>query len=383
LLPLTFLVGCSGDAPPAAPEVPKADVKHPQQRELANNLEFNGWMQPDKIQEVRSRVRGHIMEVKFTNGQKVKKGDVLFEIDPRTFQNALNVANAAVGRADAQLELAKKEYARSKALAGNRAASREEVEVNKAKEGVAAAEKVAALKAVDQANLELKYCKIIAEIDGRIGKAELTEGNLVNAGGSDPLLTTIVSIDPVRIYFNVDERSLQRYAQVVHAEGKNLSELLADLNRKNSKAKITFALEGEPGFTHEGTLAFSDNRIDPSTGTLQLYAVVANPDGFFQPGARVRVRLEEGKPTPALVVPETAILADQDKRYVLIADEKNIVRRRNVTLGVLTDDGMRAIKPEDTPAEGEKPEAWWVIVDNLQRCRVNYPVEPQKRKDEG
>jgi multidrug efflux system membrane fusion protein len=373
---MALVVGCSGEAPPAAPEAPKVSVMHPEQREITNHLEFNGWMEPDKIQQVRSRVRGHIKKVHFTDGQIVKKGDLLFEIDPRTFQNALNAANAKVNRADADLELARKEYARSTILQRDRAASREEVDVNKAKEGVAAAEKVVAQKAVDQATLELEYCRITADIGGRISKAELTEGNLVNAGGSDPLLTSIVSTDPIRIYFNVDERSLQRYAQTVKAAGKNLTELMAAL--KNAKTEFTFSLEGERDYKHKGTLAFSDNRIDPSTGTIQLYGTIPNPDGFFVPGARVHVRLAPGKPSPALLVPETAILSDQDKRYVLIADEKNDARRRNVTLGALTDDGLRAIQPEDKLAEGEKPEAWWVIVDNLQRVRINYPIDPQK-----
>ena len=349
---------------------------HPEARDLANSVEFNGWMQPDKTQEVRSRVRGHIDKVDFTNGQMVKKGDLLFEIDPRPFQAALDAANAQVKAADAALEYATKEYARVNGLVRTGAASREERDVWIAKQHIAAADKAKAEATAEQANLDLEYAKIKADIDGKIGKAELSEGNLVNAGGSDPLLTTIVSTDPIRVYFNVDERSLQRYARARHAEGKNVTELLAAL--KDAQAEFTFALEGERDFKHTGKLAFSDNRIDPGTGTLQLYGAVPNKEGFFVPGQRVRVRLPTGKPSPALLVPETAILADQDKRYVLIADDKNVVRRRNVTLGILTDDGLRVVEPADKLAEGEKPEDWWVIVDNLQRARLNYPMDPQK-----
>jgi RND family efflux transporter MFP subunit len=372
----TLQAGCTDDTPAAPPEAPKAAVMHPEQRPITNDLEFNGWMQPDKVQEIRARVRGHIMKVDFTDGQIVKKGDLLFEIDPRPFQNALNAANAKVSRAEADLELAKKEYVRSTTLQRDRAASREEVDVNKAKQGVAEAERLVALKAVDQSKLDLEYCRITADITGRISKAELTEGNLVNAGGSDPLLTTIVSTDPIRVYFNIDERSLQRYAQSVKATGKNVTELMAAL--RNAKTEFTFALEGDTEYKHKGVLAFSDNKIDPGTGTIQLYGTVPNKDGFYVPGARVHVRIATGKPAPSLLVPETAVLSDQDKRYVLIADEKNVVRRRNVTLGVLTDDGLRAFTPEDRLPEGEKPQDWWVIVDNLQRCRPNYPVDPQK-----
>jgi RND family efflux transporter MFP subunit len=373
-----LLVGCSPEGHSAgAPEAPKATVMHPGARDLTNSVEFNGWMQPDKTQEVRSRVRGHIKEVHFTDGQMVKKGDPLFEIDQRPFKEMLEAANAQVKAADAALELAQKEYARTRGLARTGAASREELDVWIAKQHVAAADKLKAEAGVRQAELDLEYAHITADIGGRIGKAELTEGNLVNAGGSDPLLTTIVSADPIRVYFNADERSLQRYARSQHKEGKNVTELLAAL--KDAQRDFTFALEGERDFKHTGKLAFSDNRIDPSTGTIQLYGTVPNKDGFFVPGARVHVRLPTSdKTSRALLVPETAILADQDKRYVLIADDKNVVKRRNVTLGMLTDKGMRVVEPADKLEEGEKPEDWWVIVDNLQRARLNYPIDPVK-----
>jgi RND family efflux transporter MFP subunit len=372
-----LVVGCSKEGPPAgSAEAPKASVMHPEARDLTNAVEFNGWMQADKVQEVRARVRGHIKKVDFTDGQIVKKGDLLFEIDPRPFQASLAAAKAQVTAAEAALELAKKEYARYYGLLRTGGSTQSDVDVWKAKQDVAAADKLKAQRGVEQANLDLEYARITAEITGRIGKAELTEGNLVNAGGSDPLLTTIVSSDPMRIYFNVDERSLQHYARSVNASGKNVTELLAAL--KNSDVDFTFALEGESGFTHTGRLAFSDNRIDPDTGTIQLYGTVPNPKGFFVAGARVRVRLPTGKPAPTLLVPETAILSDQDKRYLLIADDKNAVRRRNVTLGVLTDDAMRAVQPADKLPEGEKPEDWRVIVDNLQRVRLNYPIDPQE-----
>jgi RND family efflux transporter MFP subunit len=376
LLPPILVAGCSGNAPPAGPgEAPRVSVRHPEKRDLTNYAEFNGWMAPDKTQEVRSRVRGHIKKVHFKDGDIVKKGDLLFEIDPRPFDANLAAAKAQVKSEEAQLELAKKEVAREAPLVATGAVSKQDYDVAVAKENVATANKAKAQTAVDTANLDLEYARISADIGGRIGKAELTEGNLVNAGGSDPLLTTIVSTDPMRIYFNVDERSLQFYARSVKAEGKNVTELLASL--KDSKVEFTFELEGETGFKHTGKLAFSDNRIDPTTGTIQLYGTVPNKDGLFVAGARVRVRLPVGKPYEALLVPETAILADQDQRYVLIVDDKNLVRRQNVTLGTLTDDGLRVIKPEDK-AEQEKAKDWWVIVDNLQRARLNEPVNPEK-----
>jgi RND family efflux transporter MFP subunit len=187
------------------------------------------------------------------------------------------------------------------------------------------------------------------------------------------LLTTIVSVDPIRIYFNVDERSMQRYAKGIGARGGSLGDLLANL--KDQKATFSFALDGETGFTHEATLRFGDNRVDPSTGTLQVYGIVPNDKGSFVPGSRVRVRLTIGKPYKASLVPDTAILSDQDKRFVLVVDDKKTVCRKNVALGAITDDGMRAIVAADKQTEGEDVSKWKVIVDNLQRARLDEPVE--------
>ncbi len=376
---LIAVVGCSSEPPPSPAEAPKVSVMHPQKRELTDYVEFNGWLQPEETLEVRARVRGHIHKIHFKDGQIVTKGDLLFEIDPRPFKAALDAAKAQLASAEANLGLANKEYARYTSLLRVGASTREEVDVWTAKQSVRAAEKLQAIASVEQAQLDLEYSRLTADIGGRVSKAELTQGNLVNAGGSDPLLTTVVALDPIRVSFNVDERLLQRYARAAGVQGKNFTELLAAL--KDAKSGFTFAQDGEREFTHKGTLAFGDNRIDPSTGTIQVYGRASNPDGKYLPGARVRVRLPVGgKANPAVLVPETAILADQDKRYVLIVDAKHTVRRRNVTLGALTDDGLRAVRPADALAEGEQVADWWVIVDNLQRARLNYPVDPQKQQ---
>ena len=228
------------------------------------------------------------------------------------------------------------------------------------------------------AELDLEYSRITADIDGRVSKAEMTEGNLVNAGGSDPLLTTIVSVDPIRINFNVDERSMQRYAKSIGAAGRKSVRFAGE--HEGPKGEVCIRPRRRNGFQHEGELRFGDNRVDPSTGTIQVYGIVPNANGMFVPGSRVRVRLTIGKPYTAMLVPDTAILSDQDKRYVLIVDDKKTVRRRNVTLGAITDDGMRAIVPADKLAEGENVAEWQVIVDNLQRARLNYPVEANARR---
>jgi RND family efflux transporter MFP subunit len=371
------VVGCSSTPPSPPPEAAKITVAPPEKRELTDYVEFNGWLEPADTVDVRARVRGHINKIHFTDGQLVKKGDLLFELDPRPFKATVDAANAGLKVAEANYELAVKEYDRSYGLLRVNAAKREEVDIWTAKKAVGEAEKLGAQANIEKAKLDLEYSRVTADATGRIGKAQLAEGNLVNAGGSDPILATIVTIDPIRVAFNVDERLLQTRGEEFKKQGKSLTEVLSTL--KDTKAPFTFAQDGEREFNHKATLTFGDNRIDPGTGTILAYGTGDNKDGRYLPGARVRVRFPiAGNAKSSLLVPETAILADQDKRYVLIADEKNVVRRRNVTLGVLTDDGMRAIDPADKLAEGEKPETWRVLVDNLQRARLNYPIDPQK-----
>lgn len=366
------ITGCAKAPVAVPPEAPKVTVMHPEQRELSDHEEFNGWMAADKSVEVRARVKGHIKKVHFTDGAYVKKGDLLFELDPRPFQAEIGKARDELKVFEAQKTAADKEEARLKILQTKGGASIQQVEKAEADALALAASISAAKNQIATAELDLEYSKITADIAGRVSKAELTEGNLVNAGGSDPLLTTIVSVDPIKINFNVDERSMQRYAKSIGAAGGSLSDLLA--NMKDRKTAFEFGLDGETGFHHQGELRFGDNRVDPATGTIQVYGTIANSKGMFVPGSRVRVRLTIGKPYKATLVPDSSILSDQDKRYVLIVDDKNTVRRRDVTLGTVTDDGMRAILPANKLAEGEKIADWKVIIDNLQRARLNYPV---------
>jgi RND family efflux transporter MFP subunit len=377
-LALSFATGCA-PPPPRTPEAPKVTVAHPEARELTASAEYNGRLEASQTVEVRARVRGHIVKVNFTDGELVEKGRILFVLDPRDFDADIGRAQDKVDVITAQQLVAEKEAARQRFLLATRSTSAAEKEKAEADAKSLASQVSAAENEVKRARLQKEYSEIKAEIGGRISAAKLTEGNLVNAGGSDPLLTTIVAIDPVRVVFNIDERSLYRFAQSRGVTGKGLDDLLAKL--KDVQVPFEFGLDSETGFPHKGTLAFGDNRIDPDTGTLQFYGLVDNKDGAFLPGSRVRVRLNIGKPYQALLVPETCILADQDKRYVLVAvekDGKETAERRNVTLGVLNDDARRAVQPSDPPAEGENPADWWVITDNLQRVRINYPVEPQK-----
>ncbi len=376
---LAVSAGCNPSPPPRAPEAPKVTVEHPEARELTDYAQFNGQMEASQTVEVRARVRGHIVKVNFTDGQVVDKGRILFVLDPREFDNTIGRAQDRVEILLTQKNVADRELARQKMLIRKQATSQEDMEKADADVKSLASQVDAAGHEVTRTKLDKEYSEVKAEISGRVSSARLTEGNLVNAGGSDPLLTTIVAINPIRVVFNIDERSLYRFAKSRGVEGKGLDDLLAKL--KDAKAEFEFGLDSEKGYPHKGLLAFGDNRIDPDTGTLQFYGLVENKDGAYLPGSSVRVRLAVGKPIPSLLVPETCILADQDKRYVFVAvekDGKTVAERRNVTLGALSEDARRAVQPADPLAEGEKAVEWWVIVDNLQRVRINYPVEPLK-----
>jgi RND family efflux transporter MFP subunit len=323
--------------------------------------------------EVRSRVRGHIQKVHFKDGDSVVAGQPLFDLDPRPFQVQVDQA-VAQGRAfEAQKVAAQKDVARYEELIKSGAVSKQELEKAQADAESYDAQIGAKLEEVKQYQLDLEYAQIKAPIAGRISRAELTEGNLVNAGGSDPLLTTIVATDPMYVYFSVDERSLQRYmkARQPAAADRPPSTL------REQEIPFRFALDSDAGFPRQGAIDFADNRVDPDTGTIQMRGVVDNAQGVLVSGSRVRVRLPVSEPYSAVVVPDEAILSDQDKRYVLVVDSKNEVSRRDVTPGKLLDDGMRVILPDEPGKAAIGPDEW-IIVQGLQRARINYAVEPVK-----
>jgi RND family efflux transporter MFP subunit len=376
LIPWLLLAGCSSAPPPSEAPPPKVTVRHPQQRKLRDYDEYNGWLAPVQKVEVRSRVRGHIRKVFFTDGEIVKKDQLLFELDPEPFKAEIEAAKAKRNIYVAQKEAAAANQARLEDLLRTRAATRREVEKARAETKSFQAQILATDQEIKRRQLDLQYSKVEAPIGGRISNALLTPGNLVNAGGSDPLLTTIYSVDPIYAYFTIDERSLSRYAKrILGIQKQNFTELLAALKHRN--LPFEFRLESEEGYPHRGELDFVEPRIDRATGTLQARGVVKNPNGQFVPGSRVQVRIAVGEPYQALLVPDTAVLSDQDKKYLLVVDDKNIVHRRDVTLGKLLDDGMRAIQPSDKKGEGVT-KADWVIVEGLQRARINYPVDPMK-----
>jgi len=365
------LSGCdSAVSESAPPPPPKVTVSNPVERELTDEEEFTGFLQASATVEVRSRVKGHIQEIHFTDGQIVENGQLLYELDPRPFQVAIDQAEAQTTAYVAQKTAAEKDVARFTELVKSGGASQQQLEKAIADAASYDAQINAMKEQVRQYELDLEFSRITAPLAGRISRTLLSRGNLVNAGGSDPLLTTIVAIDPINAYFSVDERTLQRIMKR-HREGdggakKTLSE---------REMVFLFGLDSDTGYPHSGALDFADNQVDQETGTIQIRGKVDNKSAAFVPGSRIRIRVPIGEPYKAVVVPDSAILSDQDKRYVLVLDDKNVVSRRDITPGRLLDDGMRVVLAGSGNAEALTP-SHRIIVEGLQRARINYPVDP-------
>jgi RND family efflux transporter MFP subunit len=380
LLAALSIAGCDRtDGTAKQKSAPRVTVAHPAVRQLTDEDDYNGWLEAYETVEVRSRVRGHIQAIHFKDGDVVRKGQLLFELDPRPFQAEINQALANAKALEAQKVAAEKDLARYTELIKTGAASRQQLEKAQADAEAYHAMIAAKMEEVKRHELDLQYSRITADIGGRISKANLTVGNLVNAGGSDPLLTTIVAIDPIYVDFNVDERAMQRYQQI----GAGRTDIDKRVPLRDQKIPLFFGLDTETGFPHEGRLVFADNKYAEGTGTILVRGVAPNPDGKLVPGSRVRVRIPVSDQYQAVLVPDTALSADLDRRYLLVLGKDNTVLRRDVTPGRLLDDGMRVV----LPAPGEEKAAgaanwikgWerlWVITLGLQRARINYPVQP-------
>ena len=296
-------------APRAEPPPPKVSVAHPETRDVVDNDQYNGWLDAVESVEVRARVRGHIDKVNFTDGQIVKKGDLLFELDPRPFEAAVGRQNDLKAIYQAQLVAAQKEEARLRELVTRGGASQSQVDKAEADTLSLAAQLKASEQEIKRAELDLEYSKITAAITGRVSRAMLTAGNLVNAGGSDPVLTTIVSVDPVYIYFSVDERALQRYRN----DRTNRGSPSPWATSRNRRSRSSLVWKPTTGYPYEAVMDFADNQVDRTTGTILARAVASNATGLLTPGQRMRIRVPTSAEHSVTLIPDTAILTDQDK----------------------------------------------------------------------
>lgn len=356
--------GCNRQEAPSAPPPPKVTVSQPVVRELIEWDEYTGRLEAVESVEIRARVSGYLQSVHFKEGAIVKKGELLFVIDPRPYHAEFDRAEAALKLAKARLELAKNDLARAKLLLSARAISEEEADTRDSDERVAQATVEEAQAAVQAVKLNVEFTQVAAPISGRISRELVTEGNLINGGTGGTLLTTIVSLDPIHCYFEANESAFLKYVRLSR-EGKRPSS-------REVQNPVYLALADEKGFPHQGYMNFVDNQLDQNTGTMTGRAIFPNPDLILTPGLFARVRLPGSGKYQAIMIPDEAIGSDQSQRFVMIVNNENTAEYRKVELGPIVN-GLRIIR------EGVKPEDW-VIVKGVQRARPGAKVDPQKEK---
>jgi RND family efflux transporter MFP subunit len=356
-----FLAACNNQNP-ALRSFPAAEVtvSKPEQKEVVNWNEFTGRTAAVKLVNVTPRVSGYIVDIPFKEGDIVHKGDLLYQIDPRPYQDVYDQAVGQLQQAQANKQLQDVTFARQQRLRETGVIAKEDYDTALSNKNQAAAAVVAAQAALNAAQLNLEFTHVAAPIDGRVSRQLVNIGNLVQADSTQ--LTTIVSVDPIYAYFSMDELAALRYQRLVQ-EGKLASSQAA-------KVPVYLQLQDETGFPHEGTMDFTDNTFDPSTGTLLVRGSFPNADGFLTPGNFVRVRIASSPKYKALLVADRAIGSDQDQSFVYVVDSKNIARMHHITTGQLAN-GLRVVK------SGLRPDDV-VIINGIIKVRPDSPVRPQQ-----
>ena len=343
-------------AKPSAPPSPNVKVAQAISKEMTQWDEYTGRIEAVNEVQLRSRVSGYIEKVQFAAGAKVKKGDLLFLMDNKPYKSQLNFANAEQEKANVKYELAKNDLARAEKLVAEKAISTEEFDMRNHAVREASAILQSTQASVYAAQLNVSYCEIRAPISGRISREVLTEGNLVNTS-DNTILATIVSLDPVYVYVDADERSILNYrTQNKHHE-------------LNGTA-VSLELNGDVKNIYQGHIDYVAPKEDTKTGTISLRGVFDNPNELLSPGFFARMRVQNNAPYQALLLPDKAIGKDQTQHFVWVVKEDNQVEYRKVTLGI-RDNNLRVIREGINPQE-------WIVIDGIQKIRPNTQVNPER-----
>lgn len=366
-----FLVGCNSRTRQVAPpETPVIPVCKPLKREVTDYVEFTGRTNAVESVNIVPRVTGYLTKIAYKEGAEVKAGDLLFEIDPRPYKAQLDQAEGQVSLYQAQLQLARSTLARDRAAGSG--VSQQQLDQDRA----AVEEALARVKAFEASTkvyqLNLDFTKVTAPIDGQVGRTYLTVGNLVNQ--DQTLLTTVVSLDPMYVYFDMDESTLSGIRKAVN-EGRVQQP-------KDGKLPVNMELPGETGYPRKGNINFVNNQVNPNTGSIAVRGVFDNPKPkggvrLLAPGMFVRIQLPIGQKHPALLVIDRAITSEQNIKNVYVVGPDNKIEARQVTLGPLQEDGLRVI------TEGLKGDEW-VVVGGLPQVRPGLivPADHLERLEE-
>jgi membrane fusion protein, multidrug efflux system len=360
------LAGCGDSQNHAAAPPPTAvTVAKPLQRSIVDQDQYVGRFVAVDMVEVRGRLSGYLSKIHFQDGQMVKQGDLLFTIDRRPFQIALDQARGNLDLAKANLAFAESDLARGQELLRNKTITEQTFEQRTQAKRVAEASVTAQEALVHSAELDLnEFTELRAPVAGRIGDRRVSVGNLVTGGtsGTTTLLATIVSIDPIRFEFTFDEAAYLRY--------QRLAKDGTDPAGHEGSTPVKIKLIDEQNFAHDGRMDFVDNAIDRATGTIRGRAQFANQDGLFTPGMFANIQVPASQPYEALMVPDVAIGSEQARKYVLVVDGENVARPKYVTLGDVVD-GQRVVKDGLAPDDR-------VVTNGIARIRPGQKVTPQE-----
>ena len=356
-----------GPTEATAPPPPAVTVAKPLVREMQEWSDFTGQFEARESVEVRPRVSGYLESINFTDGQLVKKGDLLFVIEPRPFELALETAKAQLAQNEAQLQLAKAQLERTAQLRKNDYATQETYDERVAQVNIATASRDAAIAAVNQAQLNLDYTRVTAPVSGRMGRHEVSIGNLIMGGTSGTttttLLTTIVSLDPIWLSFNVSEGDGMTYKRLVQ-KGEVKS-------ARDTAVEVQGELMDEKDWPLKGTIDFVDNQYDRSSGTIRVRAAFPNADLFITPNQFGRVRVPMSQMRPTLLVPDAAVVTDQSVKMLFTVAADGTVVPKPVELGPVGEDNLRVIRSGMTADDV-------VVISGLLRARPGQKVTPEQ-----